>query len=888
MPDDLTDFERPDEGGIAVERTPRPETPTPTADPATPAGPTRRQFGNRYEVVRELGKGGMGIVYEARDTKLNNQTVAVKVSRRLADEHNLSQLKDEVDKMAALSGTDNILKVTDWGYDREDGGSAVKPFIVMEYAPGGSLAEALGNQPQRPKLAAEVTEALARAVQVVHDHGLIHRDLKPQNVLLAKAGPLHPAALRLTDFGVARVLADVARLEVVGTPDYMAPEQTRPGEPLTAAVDVYALGAVLYEMLTGRTPFPAAALDASSKGPSDNSAQKSRTPPPEANSRRITRADHFERIRWGEPIPPRKLIPNLPWRLEVICLKCLRKAPGERYPTAAALADDLHRYLAGESILARPAPVWERPALWVRRRPWQAALAAAVAAGGVAAAVAGSIYLNQRRTAEIKRQLDEEYAKSLEALNGIRDLLVDGSLSRVEGLESLNDQLVGYYEAAAGRGKENADPRPLAESWDKLGRLVGRTGNKSKAVTTLAKAVELYDGLTAPTKEDHRALALILLKRGKWLSEVGEFGDAEVALDKAHATFDKLAAADPTAARDADLGRAEVWHLRGERLGRQVRREEAVVAYQRALQIRSHHRPPAGETNPASLPVLQDYARTNGYLGDVYLDMKDNGAADRVYWESHRVREKVYEAYQAAAVRNGDLRQAATDAKFQFARSWFNLANFQARNRAAGSAAHFAAEGFKLLDQIIEDNPNVGEYKSDLGLAKNRQAELGLRSAGTGVPSAETFEALSKAEQVFRKLNERDKKDLSAARGLGTTHALYAAALANDPDQRAKVAKRAADARAILEGLIRDKKDPTPDTLFYLALALAADPGTDPKAAANASLDALDRAVRAGYRGWHPDDVKTLDAFRRVGERDAEKFEDVIRRMAKPPTAGGT
>jgi serine/threonine-protein kinase len=225
------------------------------------------------------------------------------------------------------------------------------PFFSLEYVEGGSLAQKLQGRPQDPEQAAQLMETLARAIHVAHQHGIVHRDLKPANVLLADG-----AVPKITDFGLAKRLdADIGQTQsgaVMGTPSYMAPEQAAGKvKEIGPATDVYALGAILYEMLTGRPPFQAA-----------------------------TTLDTVRQVLSEEPVPPSRLQPGVPRNLEIICLKCLEKNPRQRYATAEQLADDLCCFRGGEPIMARPLGPVGRLARWARLRP---ALAATFLALGV-------------------------------------------------------------------------------------------------------------------------------------------------------------------------------------------------------------------------------------------------------------------------------------------------------------------------------------------------------------------------------------------------------------------------------------------------------------------------------------------------------------------------
>jgi len=296
-----------------------------------------------YEVLEEIGRGGMGVVYKARQIELD-RIVALKMIRStyVEKEQRARFLKEA--GVAARLQHPNIVQVHEVG---EHGGC---PFLSMEYIDGGSLEQKMSREPLSDRQAAELVETLATAMQFAHQHGVVHRDLKPANVLLTDDG-----MPKVTDFGLAKRFwgADGSSTRsgaILGTPGYMAPEQalgrTREVRP---AADIYALGAILYELVTGRPPFKAASL-----------------------------LETLEQVRLQEPVSPTRLRPKLPRDLETICNRCLQKDPSSRYASAQALADDLRRFLLGEPIDARPIGVLERAGKWARRRPVVAALLAAV------------------------------------------------------------------------------------------------------------------------------------------------------------------------------------------------------------------------------------------------------------------------------------------------------------------------------------------------------------------------------------------------------------------------------------------------------------------------------------------------------------------------------
>jgi WD40 repeat protein len=333
------------------QREPAPETgsdPSPTG-PFVPSGPPAganvgANPGNPsaiagYEILGILGRGGVGVVYHARQLALKRE-VALKMIRTGEDAgpDERARFRTEAEAVARLQHP-NIVQV------HEIGEHQGRPFLCLEFVGGGSLAARLGGQPLPPQQAAVLTQTLARALAAAHRAGVVHRDLKPANVLLTEDG--RP---KVADFGLAK-LQDQDRGQtrtgaVLGTPSYMAPEQAAGRvHDVGPRTDVYALGAILYELLTGRPPFRAA-----------------------------TTLDTLEQVRSQEPVPPRRFQPQVPRDLDTVCLKCLEKDPGRRYGSAEALAEDLDRFRAGTPVQARPLGTPGRVAKWARRRPAVAGL----------------------------------------------------------------------------------------------------------------------------------------------------------------------------------------------------------------------------------------------------------------------------------------------------------------------------------------------------------------------------------------------------------------------------------------------------------------------------------------------------------------------------------
>jgi hypothetical protein len=332
-------------------------TPPRAGPKVSPAAPVRVRYFGDYELVREIARGGMGIVFFARQISLN-RPVALKMilAGQLAHDTDIKRFYLEAEAAANLDHP-GIVPIYEVG--QHEG----QHYFSMVFVEGQSLAQKLAHGPLPPREAAALLVKVAEAVAYAHQRGVIHRDLKPGNILLDQNG--NP---RVTDFGLAKKVEGDSGLtgsgQIMGTPSYMPPEQAGGKRGAVGpAADVYALGATLYALITGRPPFQAA-----------------------------TAMDTVLQVFRDEPVPPRRLNAAIPRDLETICLKCLEKEPAKRYASASALAGDLRRYLAGEPITARPVGQAERVWRWCRRNPVVASLSAGVVLALVLGTVVASVF----------------------------------------------------------------------------------------------------------------------------------------------------------------------------------------------------------------------------------------------------------------------------------------------------------------------------------------------------------------------------------------------------------------------------------------------------------------------------------------------------------------
>ena len=379
-----------------------------------------------YEILAEIGRGGMGVVYKARHIRLD-RLVALKMilAGAHASDDQIARFHIEARAVARIQHP-GIVQI------HEDGDLDGLPYFSLEFVPGGSLSQFINGRPQAPRVAATMVMALCRAMAEAHARGIIHRDLKPANVLLT---PDHQP--KITDFGLAKQMEGDSQQTrsgaIMGTPSYMAPEQawgqTREIGPLS---DQYALGAILYEMIVGRPPFQGA-----------------------------TPLETLELVRNQEPVPPTRLQPRTPTDLETICLKALQKDPAKRFPDAGAMAEDLRRFLDGEPIVARPVGAPERLWRWCRRNPRVAGLAAAVVLMGIAITAGSAAFAVtlKRRNVELAESYKKENAAKEVALTNERAAIARGTTRSPPGTPRRRPQ-EGASGPREGRGAGPGGVRP--------------------------------------------------------------------------------------------------------------------------------------------------------------------------------------------------------------------------------------------------------------------------------------------------------------------------------------------------------------------------------------------------------------------------------------------
>jgi len=571
----------------------------------------------RYDLLREIARGGMGTVYEAEDTALKRR-VALKVLREDAQgDVPVARLHREAEIAAQLKHP-NIVAIHEVGTDRDSLGRAVH-FIAMDFVEGGTLADVL-TDPRRPRLdKARMLEEVARAVAFAHSKGVIHRDLKPANVLVDDAG-----RVLLTDFGLAREALSNERLTrsqaVLGTPHYMAPEQAAGRtQDVDARTDVYALGVMLYEMLTGGTPFEGA-----------------------------TPAEVYQRVIFEEPRRPSTTGRSVERDLEVVCLKAMEKERGRRYGSAADFADDLMRWRRGEPILARPPSLLHRMRRRLARR--RGVIAAAVLVVVAVVAVGAALRGKERRIAEVeaerrRRDALEPMARAIRearAMFYIKDIDIAAHLDRIRRtaaqIEAMPDKRAeehaligaGWYWLGDLERAEAALQRAPDDGWASF--LLGRICMERALTALLTYETDVIPEWAAAARDwSARALAHFRRPAKTWSGAdeidrhlaqayMGFAGaDTEGALRLCEEGLRKYGGA---------LGSEEYWILGGW-IGP---KPQALAAYERAIEKRPHY--PLGllvrgierQRRGDRRGALEDYSaaiRLNPLMGRAYDNRGD-------------------------------------------------------------------------------------------------------------------------------------------------------------------------------------------------------------------------------------------------------------------------
>ncbi len=644
-------------------------------EPADGAGPPPRvPTVPGYEIGAELGRGGMGVVYRARQTSLGRD-VALKMI--LGGEHASPQVRTRLQteaELVARMAHPNIVQLYEVG--EADG----LPYLAMEFVDGGTLADRLGRRPPSPREAASVVATVAEAVHAAHCRNVVHRDLKPANVLLTAAG-----APKIADFGLARSLDGGDRQtvsgQILGTPSFMSPEQASGRRAdIGPATDVYALGGILYAALTGRVPFAA-----------------------------DTPLATLMLVCHEEVVPPSRVSPRVPRDLDRICLKCLNKAPDRRYASGRELADDLNRYLRGEPVSARPVGAAVRVWKWTRRHPAGAALAAL----GLAALAGGLWYNGRLRGARAESAARAELARSaVDAMAPLAEEWLAAEPGQDPAQSAVLETALRVYETLAREaGDDPTLRRATALAQFRCGQIYRRTARTDEADRAIDRTIQLQQDLSReyPGEPVYRQdLANSYNDRGELARETRRPEEALEWYDRAVALQTELVSASDRAEYRKQLARSE--YNRALALRQLGRPGEALDWLDRAA---ARLRPVAAD-NPGDPSYAQELAR-------VYLSRA------AVLGETQRVPEAVETCRSAIDVQRGlTARSPKPVYRYELAVSLFDLGNYL---RAGGDPLNQAPAAYEesraILAALVDRFPARRTYARQL--ATTSEAARGQR-----------------------------------------------------------------------------------------------------------------------------------------------------------------
>jgi eukaryotic-like serine/threonine-protein kinase len=582
-----------------------------------------------HVVLEVLRRGGMGVVYRARQLAAN-RIVALKMLVRgdLTAPEDVVRFRKEPEAVARLQHA-HVVQIYEVG--EHDG----HPYFSMEFLAGGSLDAKLGGNPQPPAWAAQLVMNLAQAIAAAHAGGIVHRDLKPSNVLFTTDG-----AAKIIDFGLAKRLdldsGQTKTGSAVGTPSYMAPEQAAGDlQAVGPMVDVYALGAVLYEVLTGRPPF-----------------------------RGSSPLETMEQVRSGELLPPARLQPGIPRDLETICLKCLEKDPAKRYARAADVAEDLRRFLACKPIRARRTSPLGKLWRWSRRNPWVAALLCLIIVGAAVAFI--KILAASRAETAARKQAEQDRERTLEVVDRFFTQVSENEDLKAQGLESLRRELLVraqefYRKLIVAYGGEPRLRADLARTYRRLATITSEIGSTDEALSLYGQALEQAEevaGEAVDKTELEELIAQIQSNLAGLHRRIGQRQKAEEAYGKTLAISERLVGDHP------DDVKYQLMHARCQlHLGffyvdtfrPHLAREHLPKALESYAKLR--------DVSPTDKVIRQEMAQTYHYLGRI------NGPPDgeAFFRQAVAIQEMLTAEYPKAS----EFRRDLANSCYSFGLYWF-------------------------------------------------------------------------------------------------------------------------------------------------------------------------------------------------------------------------
>jgi serine/threonine protein kinase len=734
----------------------------PLAKGATPLGD--------YELLEPIARGGMGIVYKARQRRLN-RIVAVKMilSGHFAD-------KDDVDRFYAEAEAAARLRHPHIVGIHEVGQCEGQHFFSMDYIDGKSLADLVREKPLLPEDAARHVKTISLAMQYAHDRGILHRDLKPANVLVDRSGqPL------VTDFGLSKRVDGDSQLTmpggIIGTPSYMPPEQAAgKNEEVGVRSDVYSLGAILYQLLTGSPPFRSASV-----------------------------AQTIQQVLHNEPAAPRVLNPNVPPDLETICLKCLQKEPGRRYHSAQELADELDRFLEGKPIQARPIGPLARTWRWCRRNPLVASLSAAALTLLLVLLGASAWYNVQISRA--KAESDEFLRQAEEAVDELFVEVSDNTLLNQPGMQPLREKLLrralAYYRRfLAERGDDPALQDRVAQTQFRIGLITEAIESRERAVASYEAARQRQERLVAQSPRDAarvEALGKTLNALGAARHRLRRFDAARQAYDDAVAVRKRLLRLAPHAAEHQRTLANSYMNLGllAQDMGDIV---EALRQFETAQKLRREF-----------LDAGRDDRALRSDLGKGHYNL-----ANLAHQQGDL---EVFHREMTSAVRQFEQLEREDPSDFdiqhRLAIGYHLLAELEPTPQAALETLH---KSLKLLDPLARNNPTVVDYQFDLA---GLRLTLGAAHRAHGVhgAQAEALAAFERAREILQPLVDRTPDSIRFRRELAVALrelAVELAAAGRVPEARGHLDS----SRVYLEQLVSEHGEDE-DFRLHLAETLA-------------------------------------------------------------------
>jgi tRNA A-37 threonylcarbamoyl transferase component Bud32/tetratricopeptide (TPR) repeat protein len=677
------------------------------------------RFGD-YELLDKLGQGGMGEVFRARQISANRVVVLKIIRRDRLEEVSPAKRRQWVERFrsearaAAQMEHENVVPVYQVG--EVDG----QHYYSMRLIEGKSLGELVEEGPLPPERAAGYVEKIARAVHHAHSRGILHRDLKPRNIIVdAEDRPY------VTDFGLAKWLLGesiepTAQGALVGSPPYIAPEQIADASRVTAAADIYSLGATLYHLLTGRPPFQCGTIH-----------------------------ETLLQVQHQLPVPPARLRPGLSRDLETVCLKCLHKDERRRYATALDLADDLARYLSHEPVRARRAPPWEHVLRWAKRN------VAALGVAGVFLIIMALLVIQQQLAPPQASQAPEVLppqvevrepltAEKAEQLGGAAQALELWAVPEAQRLAFLNE--LDEYDRLATNADADSRTEAARASWV-VGRMRERLGQLGAAEAAYRRAAEGWKALADPdcAREQARAvhdLADVCLRLGKWKP-------AEEALVQAGALWKAEGPGSSLQRAQCQAGLAALYASLG------GREKEADTALQRAVAIL--------EGEPASAAFQHELAKALNIQGMFAWRRGQLAQADAAFDRAARL-------LKASEQRPAD--------RLALARTELIRGDCWAARGAPANARECYGQAIYLLEGLHSAHPLVTVYTIELALAHSNIGLLlqPVDDANKG-PSEKGANAFGKAQTLLKELPDEPLEDIGARRVLSLVRSNVATGL---------------------------------------------------------------------------------------------------------------